>query len=72
MDLAHLVSALHKKSPCNSSVSHYWVPVGEAHATVGDNITVQLKCKYCEKRVYEFLTREQYFLCENQLKRSQK
>ena len=72
MDLAHLVSAMHRKSPCNSSASHYWVPVGEAQASAGNNITLQFECKHCEKRVCEFLTREQYFLCENQLKRSQK
>ena len=71
MDLAHLVSATNRKAPCNSGASHYWATVGEPEASAGNNITVQLECKNCNKRVYEFLTREQYFLCENQIKRSQ-
>lgn len=71
MDLTHLVSGPNRKSVCNVSVTHYWMTVGEAQASAGNNITVQLECKHCKKRIYEFLTREEYFLCENQLKRSQ-
>jgi len=68
MDLAHLVSRANRSVPCSSAASHYWVTVGEPQASAGDNITVQFTCKHCDKRVYEFLSREQYFLCENQLK----
>jgi len=71
MDLAHLVSLANRKAPCAPHALHYWAPVGEPQASVGNNVTVQLECKHCNKRVYEFLTREQYFLCENQIKRSQ-
>ena len=71
MDLTHLVSAANRKAPCDSGASHYWTTVGEPEASAGNNITVQLECKHCNKRIYEFLTREQYFLCENQIKRSQ-
>jgi hypothetical protein len=70
MDLAHLVSKTSRSSPCSAAVSHYWTPVGEPIASAGDNIAVQFECKHCNKRVNEFLSREQYFLCENQLKRS--
>ena len=70
MDLAHLVSKTNRKVPCRGAASHYWVSAGEPQANAGDNITVQFVCKHCDKRVYEFLTREQYFLCENQIKRS--
>ena len=70
MDLAHLISKTNKNVPCSTAASHYWTTVGEPEASAGDNITVQFECKYCNKRVHEFLTREQYFLCENQIKRS--
>jgi len=68
MDLVHLVSKTNRKAPCRSAATHYWVTAGEPQASAGDNIMVQFACKHCDKRVHEFLTREQYFLCENQIK----
>ena len=68
MDLAHLVSKASRSVPCSSGATHYWTTVGEPEASAGDNIAVQFECRHCSKRVDEFLTREQYFLCENQIK----
>jgi len=70
MDLAHLISRVNKKDRCLSAYSHYWVSIGDPQANAGDKVTIQFECKHCSKRIYEFLTREQYYLYENQIKRS--
>ena len=70
MDLAHLISRTNKQVRCPKAHSHYWTSIGDPQASAGDKVTIQFECKHCNKRIYEFLTREQYYLYENQIKRS--
>lgn len=47
----------------------YWSPTGPARATSGDNFNVTMFCKRCKSRQDIFLSREQYKIQENLIRK---
>ena len=62
----HLVPALEQNKKCVSSDpnsrTHFWIPTGYIEAKINDTIRVDFIFKYCEKRVTNFLDKEEYEL----------
>lgn len=62
----HLVPKEHMTAKCNpsepNSKMHYWVPTGRIETMFNGMISVDFRCKYCNKRVTSFLTYEEYNL----------
>jgi len=67
MNLKHFISKENKRMRCSNSGDHYWISADEPRATGGDKVCVTFECKNCKKRVYEFMSREEFHLCEKQL-----
>ena len=69
MKLNHLVSKEHQRGKCGSTEKqHRWFATGAVESKPGEYVAVGFYCKLCEKRIWEFLTTEQYDRYENQLK----
>ena len=62
----HLVPAYEQNKKCISSDPnirmHFWIPTGHIEAKINNTIQVDFMCKYCEKRVTNFLEKEDYEL----------
>ena len=62
----HLVPKEYMESKCHptepNSKMHYWVPTGRIETMFNGMISVDFRCKYCNKRVTSFLTYEEYNL----------
>ena len=69
MKLNHLLSERTKKVVCRekSKKGCYWTSTGTIKATNGDNVGVELNCKKCNMTIFEFISHEQYHLCEKQI-----
>jgi hypothetical protein len=62
----HLAPKEHMNKKCDSSdptsKTHYWLPTGRVEAMFNGMVSVDFRCKYCNKRVTSFLTNEEYNL----------
>jgi hypothetical protein len=67
MNLKQFVSKVNKTTKCYGKDEHYWLSAGEPRASGGDKICVTFECRRCQKRVYEFLSLEEFRLCEKHL-----
>lgn len=62
----HLVPKQEQDKKCNitdpNSRTHFWIPTGYIEAKINNTIRVDFICKHCEKRVTNFLEKEDYEL----------
>ncbi len=66
---SHLLTKINITDRCSVIAGdHYYLPTGTVRAMVGDNVSVDFYCKYCDKRITEFLTKAQYNTYKKQLK----
>jgi hypothetical protein len=47
----------------------YWAPTGPGRATAGDNVCLTMYCKKCRRREDIFLSRTQYKIQENLIRK---
>ena len=62
----HLVPKEHTESKCDpvdpNSKMHFWVTTGRLETMFNGMISVDFRCKNCNKRVTSFLTHDEYLL----------
>lgn len=62
----HLVPKMEQNKKCASSDPnskiHFWVPSGRIEAMFNGMISVDFMCKYCNRRITNFLTQDEFNL----------
>jgi hypothetical protein len=62
----HLVPKTEQNKKCVSSDLnsriHYWIPSGRIEAIFNGMISVDFMCKYCNRRITNFLTQDEFNL----------